>query len=273
MEANGLISQFKKAGLPVRVVERASDINDRLRDRAGSSPFLMDIRRRPAEEFVFRLGTDTEVNVVSVDRDLQQLVLSVKEHESVIDEMVYDAKLNKAVRRPRVVPESKRQFLMGMDECHLFMAPLPAPVTTVKDAHRILKPAAVVALSKKGPKTIRTGEWFLTPVDSLEERAEIEQYVKKYGARKKSGLGSGIAPRRGRLHIVDERVILGLREAQTQVRSDGRNQAIGSRVLRPREYARGVIRHPDHHAVKLKVWHRVTGNTETGGSIASTWID
>lgn len=53
--------------------------------------------------------------------------------------------------------KSTNHFLIGMDETHHFISPLPEQATSVKMAHRLLRGKV-----KKG--TTRQGEWFFIPV-------------------------------------------------------------------------------------------------------------
>lgn len=251
MEANGLKSQFEKAGLPIKLVERARDVNASLRDARGRRSFLMDIQRRPREAFVVRIGDDADVNVVNVDSELQQLVLSVREREAWIDQVDQSAFPARVIRQIHV-PESKRHFLVGMDECHLFAAPLPRAVSTVKAAHSLLKPESIAAQQRKGEKIIRQGEWFFRRVTDNFTLEEIEARAKKFGVQRRARVGGWDNGRRGRSHIVTERV----------------------EIPRMGEYVRGKVAHPDHHTITLNGWHQVTGNTETPAVLpGSTWID
>lgn len=293
--------QLNRVGLPAKIVKRASDVNRAFRLSAErSNPFLMDIRRNKKDEtFVIRPG-DAEVHVLNGDEKLQQVVLFVGEPATVIEFTEFDPKLRKNVRRSRKVPAEKRHFLMGMDECHLFVCRLPRAATTVAEAHRILAPESVRASRESKKKVVRQGEWFFTPVSPDVER-QISAHIKKYGVLLTQRIGP--PGRRGRAHVADQLV-----RVQTRFALSGRARAAqlnefrgmaanagGARVgvrmnngmtvrkesdlpafrTETVEYVCGAVKHPDHHSLKLAGWHSVSVNTERTDEIARgmTWID
>lgn len=68
-------------------------------------------------------------------------------------------------------PATSQSLLVGMDETHYFVSALPEVVTSVADAHEILRPH----LAKKSG-TVRQGEWFFIPVTN---KKLIEALYKK----------------------------------------------------------------------------------------------
>lgn len=60
---------------------------------------------------------------------------------------------------------AKQSFLVGFDEKRQFIAVLPQVCTSVKEAHRVLRPDGVPASSP------RQGEWFFIECDRAEEKA------------------------------------------------------------------------------------------------------
>jgi len=226
------------------------------RPLAPHSPeiFQMDVARPRGGE-TFRLWKGHESNVIRVtdaDKDRRQVVLLVQEpprafevavrkrRRAVPPDEVRDLRL---VRETSVhwvferwTPSAMRRFLCGMDERHLFIAQFDGG-TSVKDAHRKLKPQAVLEADRSSPgRTLRQGEWFfvaLAPDESrfLADRLRTVPYIVRRG----DSLGGN-----GRSHVADE-----------VVRTD-----------RERVYARGRVRHPDHQTLVLGEWRRVYRNAE-----------
>lgn len=292
---------LQKANLPVRVVEKPSQVNGRLRDHGDRGAFLMDIGRDKGEVFVVRPGR-AEVQVLNVDRGHRQVVLYVREEAARFTFERYDRQKRKYVTVTEDVPESRRHFLLGMDEKHLFVAPLPKAVSTVRDAHRVLAPPGIRQKKAKKEKVLRQGEWFFTQVEDAKTLGEIERVARKQGILKKTTIGAQLGPMRGRPHIVDERVLVvkrrpadirllerrlkALPEGASGLRvrmSDGSTRQVRKLSDIPghdfdsREYVRGVVRHPDHRPRRLAGWHLVTSNTEhrqQGPVIEGmTWVD
>ena len=166
-----LVARFGRVGLDLQLprtplVRRSADV------------FQMDIRRERASE-TYRLWRGLESNrveVTAVDRDLGQLVLTVKEAASWFEERITkrygasrpeDGGRRDFVRETsrewiyrRHVSGSERRFLCGMDERHLFIAQF-ARGSDVRSAHKALKPEEVrdAERSGRGP-ALRQGEWF-----------------------------------------------------------------------------------------------------------------
>ena len=167
----------------------------------------------------------------------------------------------------RETTNRKRHFLMGMDEReHPFVAQLPKAVSTVRDAHKALKPD-VVARAKGD--VVRQGEWFFVePTDyelheieggvksgmrAIEKRVPIEPFV--FGTIR----GSRARQNRGNPHTADELIVLiGVTRARTV-------------------FVRGSVRHVDHDPVKFPNWRKVIRNTEEvqpgGAAPGIGWVD
>jgi hypothetical protein len=132
---------------------------------------------------------------------------------------------------------------VGKDQTHLFIADVPnrpRPANTVKDAHRALRPAAVIERSRDTGRIKRQGEWFFIPATAEEERA-IEA-AKLFIVRH-----APIGGRRARAHVAEELVI---------------TEKNGT-------FVRGRVRHPDHRSLELVGWFRVVANTE----LRRAWVD
>jgi hypothetical protein len=137
-----------------------------------------------------------------------------------------------------------------MDESHLFIAEFQGG-TTVRDAHRLLKPEAVREADRSAPgRTLRQGEWFFLQPSAAEAGLLMLRIREApYIVRRAESLGGN-----GRPHVADEVV----------------------RLDSDRVYARGRIRHPDHKTLVLSEWRRVHRNAEVRTSIGSNgvfWVD
>jgi hypothetical protein len=261
-----LVREFDRAGLKLHlpsapIVATNVDI------------FQMDIQRHRNQEWfrMWRGHEDNQVRISDVDRGRGQLVLLVQElsrvfHERMDKQALKQGPLKRAIAggEARVVREtadeivierwtsrSLRRFLCGMDERHLFVAQFHGG-TTVRDAHRLLKPDAVREAERAGAgRILRQGEWFFAPLSAVEKRLLVLELEKApYVVRRKESLGGN-----GRPHV-----------AECVVRLEG-----------GRVYARGTVRHPDHKTLVLAEWRRVHRNTEVRqeafGSNGIYWID
>lgn len=131
-----------------------------------------------------------------------------------------------------VKDETVNHFLIGMDETHHFISPLPEAAKSVEHAHRILRP------SRMSKKAKRQGEWFFAPCSPTEVWTVVNKAVK----RKNWNLG-------GTTHWADEACFVW-----------GSIHGLNSRM-----YARGYItdrRTGRHKAMFLKGWHKVLHNNE-----------
>jgi hypothetical protein len=298
VSAEHLKSRFGEAGLRLDITKTPFS-----RGLNGDKVFGLDIRRKVqgnarTEYFLCYPGDENTVAVVQdVDKKIGQLVLTVKEPKIEFWDNLSKSsyQVRKAIKehgdnwRKEVVsdtrsinfredknfiyirretPEAKRHFLLGLDERQLFMAQLPRPVSTVKQAHDSLKsPTVILAEGKQLGRTYRQGEWFflnLTP----EEQVELDKYLKSSLAvtHEKANIGQFAGRRGGKPHLVDELVRLPAQRLEHGF------------PVRQREdiFVRGAVRHPDHETLKIGQWRKVILNNEGGGnrpSMGGTWID
>ena len=235
---------------------------------ANPEIFQMDIQRHRGAEW-FRLWKGADDNTVlatDVDLGRRQLMLLVQEPSRPFEERVYKGRRTdppSSHRKLRLLrldgqywvferwtPSARRRYLCGMDETHLFIAEVSGG-TTVRDAHRELKPAEVREVERSSPgRILRQGEWFFVPPSPVESRL-IAAAVQgtPWIVRRSESLGGN-----GRPHVADE-----------ILRLEGR------------VYARGRVRHPDHATLDLVAWRRVYRNAEVRqagfGSNGVYWID
>jgi len=244
-----LAAAFERARIPLRIVEAPF-----VRGVADSRIVQMDNGRRrrrgcESEEISLHPGEGTSLRVLSADRTLQQLVLLVHEPERRFLERTWNRRTRKWIERTRTTSDSKRRFLIGMDERHLFIAELASRITTVAQAHLGLRPAPVEEARQHGTKVVRQGEWFFVPAGDA-ERVEIQRIVGEVGIRRRASLNLWAG---GRPHVVSEMVRAG--------------EAF---------FVRGRVRHPDHATIHLHDWMRVERNTELRGIASSglnRWVD
>jgi hypothetical protein len=208
--------------------------------------------------FIMRLDPQEQVDyeVVNIRPDIQHLLLMARQNGE------------------------KHKFLCGQDERHLFVCAVPGRgVTDVRSAMEALQPPEVkqaVAekvrhtrqrLQRRNDAFLRQGEWFFL--------AAPELVVDPKNIQRREPLSNG----RGRAHWCDEVFRVGGTEVFVSAEHPaGLNKAEYEELLRttPRAksyrwrrmtrtatvYARGKVRHPDHHTLWLDGWHRVLMNTE-----------
>lgn len=129
------------------------------------------------------------------------------------------------------VPRTSQTLLLGMDETYHFIAALPERVTSVADAHKVLKPAAA-----EKPRTLRQGEWFFVPVSS-ELNDKLHEYARKHQKA--------------------------VQYNNLEARSTHQAQRL---IYRNKTYAIGLImdtRRSHHVPLWLSKWHMVVRNLET----------
>lgn len=272
-DKHSIEAAFARANVPLEISERS--INRRLIRGGGQIVQMGIMTNRQGDEWISMNIPDedgVEVKALGADPDHQQVVLMVHERARKVVEERVNWRTGEKTEHVIKVPEGKRRFLVGMDESHLFIAQMPnsAGATSVKQAHKDLRPKEVPASRKKQKKAKirRTGEWFLIPA-TPEEIERIEGHIKLYGVRKKVGIGSHLGRMRGRPHVVSESVAIG---HKTQVERVSRWMTSTRTVEPGTEFVRGRIIHPDHKVVKLKTWHRVVMNTENR-SVGAQWVD
>jgi hypothetical protein len=254
MDARSLVTHFNKARLPLEVTERSL-----VRGWGAAQIVQIDVvrpdRKVPRERFrLFTGAQDNRVEVLNLDQHLRQLVLLV--HEPRRRFVTFVSRWQRKDRPGNAISEtklgwqvenfttdSKRHFLAGMDEQHLFIAQLPRATSTVWGAHGVLK-GDEVRRAERGAfeKTLRQGEWFFISLLPRELReVEAEAAGSLAPVRKGVGIAEAAGWRRlGRPHVADEVLI------------------VGSRV-----YVRGKVRHPDHATLELRAWRRALANTES----------
>lgn len=260
---------FARANVPLRITNRSLNRNI---IRGARDIVQMDIGRdnKGNETIRMNIPDGGDVRVLGGDPNHQQVVVMIHEPDQTFTEKVWNHETGKVETKTRRTPGGNRRFLVGMDECHLFIAQLTTNCTTVKQAHEGLRPRTLPkGREAKRQKIRRTGEWFLIPA-TPEELARIEEHVKKFGVKKNVGIG-GNRMGRGRPHVVSESVIVG-RKTEPQPPTRWGNWIAPAVVRDGEEFVRGRIVHPDHKVVKLTTWHRVTMNTEDR-SAGSRWVD
>lgn len=254
-------------------------------DPRSPSIFQMGIHQSPRFGEYFRIwpgARDNEVEVLSFDGPLRQLVLRVQEARRrfiqvvrkdpwtrpadieerarssggrVLSETRYDWRLE------LWTPAEERRFLCGMDDLHLFVAQVREG-TTVAEAHESLKPRLVRDAETREPEHIqRQGEWFFLPLTE-EETERLEAHLRTWPRSLKSRRPVGPGGRR--LHVADQVVTI-----------DRRIKTRHRELRLPEVYARGVVIHPDHRDLHLDGWRRVVRNREVGVTVNKRlwWID
>jgi len=253
---------------------RAEVIQEETREAPLSTPgvdapgvFQMSILGQRREEF-FRIwpgARDNRVEVEGIDRELHQVVLLVQEPARMFVERVRKRRI--FVDRNRVVREDvsrtgvkvlredgaflwlerwtdprKRHFLCGRDERQLFICQLPRAVSTVREAHQVLRAPAVIRA--KG-KVVRQGEWFFIDPSPLElEAMEIALRRLRTVVRFRARISWG-----GNPHVADELVVVPPTE-------------VGGTAVERTVLVRGRVRHVDHDEVRLPSWTKVVRNAE-----------
>lgn len=227
---------FAKAKLPVKIEK-----DPLIKNWEGVNViFQMDVDRRGKKKNkeYFRIypgDKENEVRVLDSDPNHQQVILFVHEPKREFKVRVYNYSKRKYEWQNRKTPDFIRKYLLGMDECHLFISELDeseGPINQVKEAHRALKPQIVRKNEKNISSIKRQGEWFFIPATKEELNKIGENYVR---IEKKTRIGK----RGGNPHIADQYLALD----------------IGV-------FVKGKICHPEHHTIKLHGWYRVEGNRE-----------
>lgn len=150
-----------------------------------------------------------------------------------------------------ILVDTKLDVLLGMDETAHFIAALPEQVTSVKDAHRVLKPKN----KRLKKKSVRQGEWFFTPVsDSLERR--LDQFAIEFPRQvRPTDLEWGSTHTARQALSLDSNLTVPMARAMRRLRIP---LAI---------YVCGLIldtRKGHHEPLFLNRWHRVDRNSELG---------
>lgn len=262
-----LIKEFESAGLTLKPWHRADDI------------FALDIQ---GGAFLLQVGRGNHVQVQSVHKGMQQLVLVVREAAHVFSveipknmvspaDVVVATVTKSRVRVVRKTPKETRHFLLGLDERHHpFASRLQGAAVTVQAAHEALKPDEIKghavsgkgknskASGKRDKKIVRQGEWFFVEPTRAEAALINEDLIEAKASIAAAHDGSlfhsgGRFRVRGRAHVADELVL----------------------VPAPRQvYVRGRVKHPDHATVTFQTWMRVLRNLEEETRPQGmTWVD
>ena len=242
-----LARRFADADLRVEIIEQ--------RNQVASDVFQMTILGKGREEY-FRIWPGARTNRVEaegIDRAQRQLVLLVHEPLRMFTEQLPKRRVALDRTKVKVVAESehyvwvehrtdarKRHFLCGCDERQLFICQLPRGVTTVREAHEVLRAPEAA----RRDKVVRQGEWFFVEptAKDLEALAAALRGLRTV-IRRGVPIGRG-----GNPHVADELAVVPA--------SVGRKPA--ARIV----FARGRVRHVDHDTVYLPSWSKVVRNTE-----------
>jgi len=239
---------FTKAGLPIKVEKEAiSSISFPVNNK---DIFQMTIdtkgKKRRKEYFrIFPGHRNNEVRVIDTDSGKQQLILLVNEPEREYSIRLWDRNKRDWVYEKQKSTGFLRKYLMGMDECHLFIAELPrnlGPINKIKDAHKALKPNDVIEKETNTNRIKRQGEWFFIPA-TKEELKEIN----------------------GKMNLIEKKRPLGESKWKSQ-KSHIDDLLI---TIRVGQFAKGKISHRDHKTLKLHGWFKVLKNNEARTSFIS----
>lgn len=239
---------FSKAGLPLKVEKKPlSSISFSVNNQ---DVFQMSIdtkgKKRKKEYFrIFPGHSNNDVRVIDTDSGKQQVILLVKEPEREYTVRNWDRTKRDWVYEKQKTPGFLRKYLMGMDECHLFIAELPRnldPINKIKDAHKALKPNDVIEKEKDTSRIKRQGEWFFIPA-TKDELKDINE----------------------NLNLIERKRPLGENEWRS------RNSHIADLLLtiRAGQFVKGKISHIEHKTLKLHGWFKVVKNNEARTSFIS----
>jgi len=218
--------------------------------------------------------------VLGYDRAFRQVVLFVKEARRSFRQLV-----PKHANRPReqveaqatreggrfirewresyelemFTPATERRYLIGKDDINLFVAQISRG-DTVAHAHHALKPFEVINAQSRRVSVARQGEWFFVRPSEVELK-KIDQKIDRDA------------------HAVLAKRVLGPKKSENKPHVADEVVRIETPFERDREavYARGVVRHADHHPLVLDAWRRVVQNEEVrpdqAGRFRRRWID
>lgn len=232
------VTIFQQVGLPLEISATPFAVRD---DRIFQ--LTIDPKRKytPERFRIFYGDTENLIVIVAIDHKYHQLILRVKEPRRRFVDRVYDPQINNYKEIERFTQPFIRNYLMGMDEKHLFISELPrnGAINTVRDAHRILKPTIVLEREVRA-KIIRQGEWFFLPL-TASEREDLETKLQNMIPQKNVPIGKS------------------------------RNPHVAELYLDP--YVKGKVVHAQHETVTFGEWHRVIQNTELREGNRLKWID
>ncbi len=200
---------------------------------------------------------ENDIRVIDTDSKNQQVILLVNEPEREYRARIWDGKKHDWKYVTRKNSGFLRKYLMGMDESHLFIAELPknlGVVNKIKDAHKVLKPDAVLENEKDTNRIKRQGEWFFIPATPAEIMI-IEDNS----------------------NLIEKKMQLGINSWR------GKNSHIADLLINIRgdQFATEKISHIEHKTLKLHGWFRVVRNNEARSSAISgnqifngvKWVD
>jgi hypothetical protein len=300
-----LVRQFADAGLTLVLHDRP--IIGGLGGRGSRDIVQIDIARktngsRRQEWFrIFPGAEENRISVVGTDKRYGQVVLMihepVREFYEPLPFWAFSASLSREpgwqaavarktgvreqdvmvdhgqVRVRRRTPDSKRHLLAGLDERQLFLAQLPRGVSTVREAHAILKTGSVAFAESQGVDSVRQGEWFFLEA-SKEETQAIEDGLRQNLLVMEHNVPIGpftdgavrarrVRQSRGNPHTADELVVL-----------PGALPVSGFPIRTREVFIRGRVRHVDHAAVNFSGWRKVVRNAEANvGQGFGGWVD
>jgi hypothetical protein len=309
MHQQSLVRRFAEAGLTLVLSSRP--IVGGLGGRDAGSIVQVDIQRktngsRRHEWFrIFPGAEENRIEVVGIDKKFGQVVVMIHEperefFENVLQRLIRDIDLTQPGWKANVaqkygVKESdvvgsrgllsvrrrttnqKRHMLMGLDERQLFIAQLPRGVSTVREAHVILKSGPVHFAEGQGVESVRQGEWFFLEASKYEIQhiedgltrnllvLETNVPIGPFTDSAVRGRGRNVRQSRGNPHTADELVVL-----------PGIPVATNGFPVRGREvFIRGRVRHIDHATVSFPHWRKVIRNAEPNQGQASGvgWYD
>jgi hypothetical protein len=165
-----LVSEFEATRIKLKLVSRPSQFSTiKAKVDSEAESFLMDLRRDDGEYIIIYPGKHTQIEVININNEFHQLLLSVKEPERKLKvvKQVFNKKLGKRIDRVinNITKAEERLFLIGKDEGHMFISQMKESVATVIQAHKSLKPSALKKWDKKYYK--RQGEWFFVPKPNM----------------------------------------------------------------------------------------------------------
>ena len=231
---------FDKAKIPTKIEHRPINSMAMILNNQDIFQMIIDTRGKKNRREYFRIyygHQNNEVRVVDIDSKLQQAILQVKEPERAYSVKTWNREEKEWQYQTQWTPNYLRNYLMGMDESHLFIAELPnnlGPINKVRAAHNALKPNQILENGKQLNRIKRQGEWFFIPASS-EENELIEENSNLI--EKKIPLGTD--KRYSNSHVADESV-----------------------KIEDNLYVKGKISHFEHKTLKLNGWFKVMRNNE-----------
>ncbi len=250
---------FGKARVPVNIEKEP--ISSSLMSVNNQDIFQMTIgiRGKTNKREYFRIfygNENNDIRVIDTDSKNQQLILLVSETEREYKVRQWDRKKGDWIYIKQKSPGFLRKYLMGMDECHLFISELPnnlGLINKIKDAHKVLKPDIVIINEKVTNRIKRQGEWFFIPITELELSK-----IKKNS------------------DLIEKKMLLG-------TYSLGRNSHVADLFIKIKgvQFVKGKISHIEHKTLKLNGWYKVVRNNEartttiSGNQILNgvKWVD